>query len=129
MGLEVHALLFEAGRWAVSLRIRGRCRHDPGILRRRTLCFAICRFVSLRNHCLPRICCTQRASPYTGFPVLILATILIAARSGAAVASDVGSKVYGNQLDAMKTIGVDPYRLLRTPVLYAFLIGRPSLRF
>ncbi len=63
------------------------------------------------------------------FLVPILATILIAARSGAAVASDVGSKVYGNQLDAMKTIGIDPYRLLRTPVLYAFLIGTPFLAF
>jgi ABC-type multidrug transport system ATPase subunit/ABC-type transporter Mla maintaining outer membrane lipid asymmetry permease subunit MlaE len=63
------------------------------------------------------------------FLVPILATILIAARSGAAVASDVGSKVYGNQLDAMKTVGIDPYRLLRTPVLYAFLIGTPFLAF
>ncbi len=63
------------------------------------------------------------------FLVPILATILIAARSGAAVASDVGSKVYGNQLDAMKTIGIDPERLLRTPVLYAFLIGTPFLAF
>ena len=63
------------------------------------------------------------------FLVPILSTILIAARSGAAVASDVGSKVYGNQLDAMKTIGIDPNRLLRTPVLYAFLIGTPFLAF
>lgn len=63
------------------------------------------------------------------FLVPILATILIAARSGAAVASDVGSKVYGNQLDAMKTMGINPDRLLRTPVLYAFLIGTPFLAF
>ena len=61
------------------------------------------------------------------FLVPILSTILIAARSGAAVASDVGSKVYGNQLDAMRTLGVDPIRTLRTPVLYAFLVGTPFL--
>lgn len=61
------------------------------------------------------------------FLVPILATILIAARSGAAVASDVGSKVYGNQLDAMKTLGMSPTRLLKTPILYAFLIGTPFL--
>ncbi len=61
------------------------------------------------------------------FLVPILSTILIAARSGAAVASDVGSKVYGNQLDAMKTLGVNPVRTLRTPVLYAFLLGTPFL--
>ncbi|MCP4507028.1 MAG: sulfate ABC transporter ATP-binding protein, partial [Fuerstiella sp.] len=54
---------------------------------------------------------------------------LIAARSGAAVAADVGSKVYGNQLDAMKTIGMDPLRSVRTPILYAFLVGTPLLTF
>jgi len=63
------------------------------------------------------------------FLVPILSTILIAARSGAAVSADVGSKVYGNQLDAMKTIGMDPWRTVRTPVLYAFLIGTPLLTF
>ncbi|MEZ6124521.1 MAG: ABC transporter permease [Planctomycetaceae bacterium] len=61
------------------------------------------------------------------FLVPLLCTILIAARSGAAVAADVGSKVYGNQLDAMKTIGLDPLRSVRTPILYAFLIGTPVL--
>jgi len=61
------------------------------------------------------------------FLVPLLATILIAARSGAAVASDIGSKVYGEQLDAMKTLGVNPSRILRTPILYAFLIGTPFL--
>lgn len=63
------------------------------------------------------------------FLVPILATILIAARSGAAVAADVGSKQYGNQIDAMKTIGMDPWRTVRTPILYAFLIGTPLLTF
>ncbi len=63
------------------------------------------------------------------FLVPILCTILIAARSGAAVAADVGSKVYGNQLDAMKTIGMDPLRSVRTPILYAFLVGTPLLTF
>ncbi len=61
------------------------------------------------------------------FLVPILSTILIAARSGAAVAADVGSKVYGNQIDAMKTIGMNPERSLRTPILYAFLLGTPLL--
>ncbi|MCH2202589.1 MAG: ABC transporter permease [Fuerstiella sp.] len=61
------------------------------------------------------------------FLVPILCSILIAARSGAAVAADVGSKVYGNQMDAMKTIGIDPRRSLRTPILYAFLLGTPLL--
>ena len=63
------------------------------------------------------------------FLVPILSTILIAARSGAAVAADVGSKVYGSQIDAMKTIGMNPERTLRTPILYAFLVGTPFLTF
>ena len=63
------------------------------------------------------------------FLVPILCTILIAARSGAAVAADVGSKVYGNQLDAMKTIGMNPWRSVRTPILYAFIVGTPLLTF
>ena len=61
------------------------------------------------------------------FLVPVLCSILIAARSGAAVAADVGSKVYGNQMDAMKTIGMEPRRTLRTPILYAFLVGTPLL--
>ncbi|MDA1231000.1 MAG: ABC transporter permease, partial [Planctomycetota bacterium] len=61
------------------------------------------------------------------FLVPLLSTILIAARSGAAVSADVGSKVYGNQLDAMKTFGMNPARSLRTPILYAFLFGMPFL--
>jgi len=63
------------------------------------------------------------------FLVPILCCILIAARSGAAVAADVGSKVYGNQMDAMRTIGMNPQRSLRTPILYAFLVGTPFLTF
>lgn len=61
------------------------------------------------------------------FLIPILCTILVAARSGAAVSADVGSKVYGSQIDAMKTIGMNPRRSLRTPILYAFLIGTPVL--
>ncbi|MCA9059851.1 MAG: ATP-binding cassette domain-containing protein, partial [Planctomycetaceae bacterium] len=47
------------------------------------------------------------------FLVPILATILIAARSGAAVSADIGSKVYGNQIDAIRTIGMRPWQTLR----------------
>jgi ABC-type transporter Mla maintaining outer membrane lipid asymmetry ATPase subunit MlaF/ABC-type transporter Mla maintaining outer membrane lipid asymmetry permease subunit MlaE len=59
--------------------------------------------------------------------VPLLAMILIAARCGAAVASDVGGKAYGRQLDALRTLGVAPQRYLLTPILYAFLIGSPLL--
>jgi ABC-type transporter Mla maintaining outer membrane lipid asymmetry ATPase subunit MlaF/ABC-type transporter Mla maintaining outer membrane lipid asymmetry permease subunit MlaE len=59
--------------------------------------------------------------------VPILATILIAARCGAAVASDVGGKSYGQQIDALRTFGIRPERYLLTGTLYAFLLGTPVL--
>jgi len=59
--------------------------------------------------------------------VPVLATILIAARSGAAVSSDVGGKNYGQQIDALHTLGVKPQWYLLTPILYAFLLGTPML--
>lgn len=59
--------------------------------------------------------------------VPVLATVLIAARCGAAVASDVGGKVYGQQIDAMRSFGAEPARYLLTSILYAFLLGTPLL--
>jgi ABC-type transporter Mla maintaining outer membrane lipid asymmetry permease subunit MlaE len=59
--------------------------------------------------------------------VPLLGTILIAARCGAAVASDVGGKVYGQQIDALRTFGVRPERYLLTGIMYAFLLGTPLL--
>ena len=59
--------------------------------------------------------------------VPVLATILIAARCGAAVASDMGGKSYSRQLDALRTIGVRPRSYLLTPILYSFLLGTPLL--
>lgn len=59
----------------------------------------------------------------------ILATVMIAARCGAAVASDVGGKSYGKQMDALRTFGIEPKRYLLTNVLFAFMIGTPILVF
>ncbi len=59
--------------------------------------------------------------------VPVLATILIAARCGAAVASDVGGKVYGQQHDALRTFGVRPPSYLLTGICWAFLLGAPLL--
>ncbi len=59
--------------------------------------------------------------------VPVMATILIAARCGAAVASDVGGKAYGQQLDALRTFNAPPPRYLLTGILYAFVIGTPLL--
>lgn len=58
-----------------------------------------------------------------------LATILIAARCGAAITSDIGGRQFGNQIDAMKTFGMNPRSYLLTPILWSFVIGTPILNF
>lgn len=59
--------------------------------------------------------------------VPVLATVLIAARCGAAVSSDVGSKQYGNQVDALQSLGAAPRKYLLTPILISFIVGTPVL--
>ena len=59
--------------------------------------------------------------------VPVLATVLIAARCGAAVTADIGSKQYSSQIDALKTFGVSPRQYLLTPIMISFLIGVPLL--
>lgn len=61
--------------------------------------------------------------------VPVLSCVLIAARCGAAVTSDVGGRQYGNQVDALRTFGNRPNFFLLTPILWAFLIGTPLLNF
>ncbi len=61
--------------------------------------------------------------------VPVLATILIAARCGAAIAADVGVKRYGSQIDALQTLGVRPPVYLLAPTVLAFLIATPFLQW
>jgi ABC-type transporter Mla maintaining outer membrane lipid asymmetry permease subunit MlaE len=61
--------------------------------------------------------------------VPVLATILIAARCGAAVAADVGVKQYGGQVDALRTLGVKPKAYLLVPILMAFVVATPFLEW
>lgn len=61
--------------------------------------------------------------------VPVLATILIAARCGAAVTADVGVKQYGGQVDALRTLGVNPKAYLLVPILAAFLVATPLLEW
>ena len=59
----------------------------------------------------------------------VIGTVLIAARCGSAVTADVGSKEYGRQLDAMRSLNASPNRYLLTNILFSFLIGTPLLIF
>ena len=61
--------------------------------------------------------------------VPVLATVLIAARCGAAVAADVGVKRYGGQVDALQTLGVRPQAYLLVPIVLAFIIATPLLEW
>ena len=61
--------------------------------------------------------------------VPVLSCVLIAARCGAAVTSDIGGRQYGNQIDAMKTFNCNPRGYLLTPIMWAFLIGTPLLSY
>ena len=61
--------------------------------------------------------------------VPVLATILIAARCGAAVAADVGVKQYGGQVDALRTLGVQPKVYLLVPIVMAFVVATPLLEW
>lgn len=61
--------------------------------------------------------------------VPVLATTLIAARCGAAVAADVGVKRYGAQIEALQTLGIRPRAYLLTPILFAFIVGTPLLEW
>ena len=61
--------------------------------------------------------------------VPVLATILIAARCGAAIAADVGVKQYGGQVDALRTLGVKPKSYLLVPIVMAFVIATPFLEW
>lgn len=84
------------------------------------------RFLPFRNYTEPLV--IEELLQALGFAlyrilVPVLATILVAARCGAAVASDVGGKVYGRQVDALRTFGAEPARYLATNILWAFLAG------
>ena len=61
--------------------------------------------------------------------VPVLATVLIAARCGAAIAADVGVKRYGGQVDALRTLGVRPRHYLLIPIVAAFVIAAPFLEW
>lgn len=59
--------------------------------------------------------------------VPVLGCVLIAARCGAAITSDIGGRQFGNQIDAMKSFNKSPRAYLLTPIIWAFLIGTPLL--
>ena len=88
--------------------------------------YFVFRFLPFRSYTEPLIVENLLAAlGFTTYRVFVplLASLLIAARCGAAVASDVGAKVYGQQWDALRTLNAPPPRYLATNIHYAFLSG------
>jgi ABC-type transporter Mla maintaining outer membrane lipid asymmetry permease subunit MlaE len=88
------------------------------------------RFLPFANYTEPLL--IEELLGSTGFAVFrilvpVFATILIAARCGAAVAADIGGKVHARQYDVLKTMGIRPASYWLTGTLWAFLIGTPVL--
>lgn len=58
---------------------------------------------------------------------ILLAAIIIAGRSGSAFAAQIGTMQVNQEIDAMRTLGLDPVELLVLPRLIALLIAMPLL--
>lgn len=59
----------------------------------------------------------------------LLTAILVAGRSGSAFAAEIGVMTLNEEVDAMKTMGVDPVEALIIPRMIALLICLPLLTF
>jgi phospholipid/cholesterol/gamma-HCH transport system permease protein len=57
----------------------------------------------------------------------LMTAILMAGRSGASIAAEIGSMVIAEEVDALKTMGVDPHRYVVLPRLYALVFTQPLL--
>jgi phospholipid/cholesterol/gamma-HCH transport system permease protein len=57
----------------------------------------------------------------------LMTAILLAGRSGAAFAAEIGTKTVNQELDALTTMGLDPVRFLVTPRVIAAVLMTPLL--
>lgn len=60
---------------------------------------------------------------------ILLTAIIVAGRSGSAFTAEIGSMVLHEEVDAMKTLGMDPIDVLVLPRLLALVICLPLLGF
>lgn len=60
---------------------------------------------------------------------VLITAILVAGRSGAAFAAEIGVMQAGEEIDALKVMGLDPMQLLVAPRLIALLLTLPLLTF
>lgn len=60
---------------------------------------------------------------------VLLAAILIAGRSGSAYTAQIGSMKIREEIDAMRTLGLDPIEVLVVPRVFALIVMLPLLAF
>jgi phospholipid/cholesterol/gamma-HCH transport system permease protein len=60
---------------------------------------------------------------------LLLAAIMIAGRSGSAMTAEIGSMKMREEIDALRTMGLDPIEVLVVPRILALIICLPILTF
>ncbi len=60
---------------------------------------------------------------------ILLTAIVIAGRSGSAITAEIGSMVVNEEIDAMRTLGLDPMLVLVAPRVLALIIALPVLAF
>lgn len=57
----------------------------------------------------------------------VLTALMVAGRNSSGIASEIGSMLVSEQIDAMRALGTDPLRKLVTPRLYASILCLPLL--
>lgn len=57
----------------------------------------------------------------------LMAAIMVAGRSGSAVAAEIGTMVINEEIDALDTMGINPIRFLVVPKLLAITLTQPIL--
>lgn len=57
----------------------------------------------------------------------LMTAIIVAGRSGSAIAAELGTMTVGEEIDALKTMGIDPIRFLVAPRIYAITFTQPAL--
>jgi len=57
----------------------------------------------------------------------LMAAIIVTGRSGSAIASEIATMKYTEELDALKTMGLNPVKFVMVPKLWAMVLSMPIL--
>ncbi len=60
---------------------------------------------------------------------VLLTAIIVAGRSGSAFTAEIGAMQVNEEIDALRTLGLDPIEILVLPRLFALVLTLPLLAF